>query len=93
MTRTALTPLSRPPRSGRALAPTRLRVGQAPGSTQARPVAPHGLEPWGTGGSDNTTTLGDPHPKGNCGRAGPSTQQVQARSWASGLEGAYFAYG
>jgi hypothetical protein len=24
--------------------------------------------------------MGDPHPKGNCGRAGPSTQQVQARS-------------
>ncbi len=37
--------------------------------------------------------MGDPHPEGNCGRAGPSTQQVQARSWTSGLEGAYFTYG
>ena len=40
------------------------------------------------------TRLGpSPYPEGNCGRADPSTQQVQARSWTPGLEGAYLAYG
>ncbi len=34
-----------------------------------------------------------PPGKGNCGRAVPSTQQVQTRSWTPGLEGAYLAYG
>ncbi len=50
-------------------------------------------------GPDNTTTLGIPTRKAIVDVLGlpaqhpAAWQQVQARSWASGLEGAFFAYG
>ena len=74
LTRTAQTSRSRPPRSGRALTPTGLGRALGPACRPAR------LRAMGHRGfRQHHHQPGNPHPDGNCGRVGPSTQQVPGR--------------